>query len=362
MCAMASVIVNVENFVRAETDRMFADLQRDAGGVNRLNHTREPVPVEHQTVTRMNRDTLYSFAIVDIARGATLTVPESGDRYLSVMVVNRDHYINRVFHDAVTYELTVDEFDTPYVCVAVRILMDPADSADLKAVAALQDGFGLTAASAEPFEMRDYDSASFDETRNAVLTLAKRASSFERFFGSKDEVDPIRHLLGTAAGWAGSPTRRRGTAASSPDYRSASTTSPYGTCRWTDSGRCRCTTPTGSSSQRPRCLQHQQPDRRAERRRVGDDQPRRLRGRPAELPADHRGMELPRPPIPTPAGDPGRHLGLPGGVAARLARCSGRSPGHRRGTSSGYDRLPWVSTRARRWPRRPGSTRTTSTG
>ena len=48
----------------------------------------------------MNRDTLYSSAIVDISRGARLTVPESGDRYVSVMVVNQDHYINRIFHDS----------------------------------------------------------------------------------------------------------------------------------------------------------------------------------------------------------------------------------------------------------------------
>jgi hypothetical protein len=30
------VFVNVDNFARAETDRMFAGLQRDAGGVNVL--------------------------------------------------------------------------------------------------------------------------------------------------------------------------------------------------------------------------------------------------------------------------------------------------------------------------------------
>lgn len=76
--------VNVDNFVRAETSRMFADLQRDAGGVNVFSHSRTPTPVEHQTVVRMNRDTLYSFAVVDISGGATITIPEYGDRYVSV--------------------------------------------------------------------------------------------------------------------------------------------------------------------------------------------------------------------------------------------------------------------------------------
>ena len=28
-----------------------------------------------------------------------MTLPDAGDRYVSVMVVNQDHYINEVFHE-----------------------------------------------------------------------------------------------------------------------------------------------------------------------------------------------------------------------------------------------------------------------
>jgi hypothetical protein len=83
-----AIPVNVENFVRAESDRMFAALHADAGGVNRLKHNREPTPIEHQPVIRMNRDTLYSSAVVDISEGAAVTIPDCGDRYVSVTVVN----------------------------------------------------------------------------------------------------------------------------------------------------------------------------------------------------------------------------------------------------------------------------------
>ena len=112
-CSMA-VTVNVENFVRAETDRMFGALQAQASGINCWRHSRAPASLDQQTVIRMNRDTLYSFAIVDISSGATLTIPDSGGRYMSVMTVNQDHYINRVFHEAGEHELTTAEFDTPY--------------------------------------------------------------------------------------------------------------------------------------------------------------------------------------------------------------------------------------------------------
>lgn len=202
---MTAVPVNVDNFARAETDRMFAALAAQAGGVNRLHHNRVPTPLLQQPVIRMNRDTLYSLAIVDLRDGATVTVPESGDRYVSVMVVNNDHYINRIIHDAGEHQLTIDEFDTRYVAVAARVLVDPNDEADIEAVGKLQDGFAIAARSAEPFAPPEYDTDSLDDNRNALLHLAKHVEGFARTFGRKSDVDPVRRLLGTAAGWGGLP-------------------------------------------------------------------------------------------------------------------------------------------------------------
>lgn len=198
--------VSVDNFVRAETARMFAALQQDAGGVNVFSHNREPSSVDHQTVIRLNRDTLYSFAVVDTSAGAVLTLPEHGSRYVSAMIVNEDHFINGIFHDAGEHRLTIDRFETVHVLVAVRILADPTDVDDLDAVAALQDQLAITAASAEPYVSPTYDTASLDSTREALLSLAAGLSEFDRTFGTKHDVDPVRHLIGTAAGWGGLPT------------------------------------------------------------------------------------------------------------------------------------------------------------
>jgi hypothetical protein len=205
-----STAVNVDNFVRAETDRMFADLQRDAGGINTWNHNRAPAAIDRQTVIRLNRDTLYSFAVVDISEGATLTIPETGDRYVSLMVVNQDHYVNRFFHEPGDHTIDMDEFDTPWVVIAARVLVDPADAGDVAAVNALQDELRLSARSSRAFAMPDYDTDSLDRTRTAILELAKGlgaaiAGSERPAFGRKEDVDPIHHLIGAAAGWGGLP-------------------------------------------------------------------------------------------------------------------------------------------------------------
>lgn len=66
----APVKVSVDNFVRAETARMMTNLMAGGGGVNRFHHVRLPTPLDQQTVVRMHRDTLYSFAVVGLADGA----------------------------------------------------------------------------------------------------------------------------------------------------------------------------------------------------------------------------------------------------------------------------------------------------
>jgi len=204
--ADASIKVNVDNFVRAETaaqiDRALKNV-RDK--INTWGHLRTPPSLDAQVVIRMNRDTLYGSAIIDISKGATLTIPESGNRYLSIMVVNEDNYINKIYHDAGTYELTMKEFHTPYVYLIARILVNSSDPADIKKVNRLQDQITTKAASAKPYTHPTYDQASYKATYKLLLELSRGVADTKRMFGKKEEVGEVRHLLGTTFGWGGLP-------------------------------------------------------------------------------------------------------------------------------------------------------------
>ena len=203
-----SIVVTEDNFVRAETNRMLVGLQAQAGGVNRWKHHREPASLDEQTVIRMNRDTLYSLAVVNISDGATLTVPDAQGRYLTVMVVNQDHYINQVFTEPGEHQLSVEDFDTPYVLLGARVLVDATDASDIAEVATIQDGFSLRTAADEPLVLPDYDDESFTAVRAAVLAEASQGDHDTRgMFGTKENTDPHAHLLGTASGWGGLPER-----------------------------------------------------------------------------------------------------------------------------------------------------------
>ena len=97
------IVVNVDNFDRAQTDYEFDGILKLAGGINQLHHNRTPTPIDKQNVIRMNRDTLYSLGVVDISKGATVTMPDAGKRYMSLMVINNDGYVNEVFYGCLLY-------------------------------------------------------------------------------------------------------------------------------------------------------------------------------------------------------------------------------------------------------------------
>ena len=53
--------------------------------------------------------------------------------------------------------------------------------------------------------MPNYDEESFEAVLQAALELSRALPDSSRTFGKKEEVDPIRHFLGTAFGWGGLP-------------------------------------------------------------------------------------------------------------------------------------------------------------
>ncbi|PSL21342.1 uncharacterized protein DUF1254 [Shimia abyssi] len=197
--------VTVDNFTRAATDAELDKYVSLAGGVNKFFHFRTPTPVENQPTIRMNRDTLYSTAVVDISKGATLTLPEVGERYMTAMIVNQDHYINEVIFGGGTYTLDTKTFDTPYVIVFMRILVDASDPDDVAAVNAIQDAMSIEAASSNPFIAPDYNERDLEDLISETLRLGRFAPDATRAFGAKSAVDPVRHFIGTAAGWGGLP-------------------------------------------------------------------------------------------------------------------------------------------------------------
>lgn len=199
--------VTVDNFVRAESDSYIANFAHEAGGLGKLLHRREPASIDEQSVIRLNRDTLYSSAVFDLDAGpVTVTLPDAGKRFMSLMSVSQDHYAATVY-GAGTHRFTRDKVGTRYVILGIRTFVDPNDPDDVRKVHALQDAVKVSQKNNGKLELPRWDAESRKKVRDALLVLGSTIDSFDGAFGSKAEVDPVRHLLGTAAGWGGNPEK-----------------------------------------------------------------------------------------------------------------------------------------------------------
>ncbi|RWJ74631.1 MAG: DUF1254 domain-containing protein [Mesorhizobium sp.] len=206
--AQDTIMVTVDNFVRAESDKYFRQIVELAGGTGKFDHRREPMRIDNQTVIRANRDTLYSAAVFDLDAGpATVTLPDAGRRFMSMIVISQDEYTPAVFYGPGSHTFTKEQIGTRYVLIGIRTFVQPDDPDDVAKVHALQDAIEVEQADLGRFEIPNWDQASQTKVRDALILLAQTIPDSKRMFGSREQVDPVRHLVGAATGWGGNPEK-----------------------------------------------------------------------------------------------------------------------------------------------------------
>src|SRR5215204_3042641 len=203
----SAVPVTVDNFRRAESELVMGPIVKD-GGFGKYVHHRELYPAD-APIVRPNRDTLYSFSIFDLDAGpVTITLPDGGQRFLSLQVIDGDQYTPEVHYGAGRHTFTREKIGTRYAQLGVRILVDPNDPEDMKKVHALQDAIKVEQPGGPGrFEVPNWDQASQTKVRDALLVLGTTLPDTKRMFGPRDQVDPIRHLIGTAMAYGGNPEK-----------------------------------------------------------------------------------------------------------------------------------------------------------
>lgn len=206
MADTATTRVTWDTYVRAQSDTMFKSYVDD-GAFGKFFHIRKPTPIDQQNVIRMNRDTLYSMGVFDLNDALTVTKPDTGNRYQSMMVLSQDEYIPMVVYDPGEYTLTKDKVGTRYVVVLLRTLVDATKPEDIQAVNEIQDRITAKQASPGTFEIPDWDQKDLEKLTDAINVLADTLTDTSRCFGTEEDVDPIAHLLGAAFGWGGLPAK-----------------------------------------------------------------------------------------------------------------------------------------------------------
>ncbi|WP_338841139.1 DUF1254 domain-containing protein [Flavobacterium ginsenosidimutans] len=202
-----STPVTAANFNRAETDLYFTTSVKDAGGIGNIHHYKTLMPIDKQTVIRANRDVLYSSGVYDLDAGpVTVTLPNSGKRFMSMQIIDEDQYAETYYAPG-TFTFSKEKIGTRYLMLAIRTFIDPNDPNDLPKVTALQDAIKISQKDKGTFTVPNWDLVSQKKVRDSLIEASKKLSDTKGMFGLKGKVDETRHLLGSATGWGGNPEK-----------------------------------------------------------------------------------------------------------------------------------------------------------
>jgi hypothetical protein len=184
------IIVTQENFPSAYSNiRMGAIVDR-AGGVNKFIEMPTPSSnPEEQLVVRMNRDTYYSSAVIDVSADAFITIPET-DRYVSIQIIDENHETQPMIYGPGKHKITAK---TEHAFVIVRALEDDA-----------RRNLLIEAESNKPFIMKEWDMESFKKLEAEGNAVFVKGYDQSKAFGSKETGQTTyMNYIGAAGGWGG---------------------------------------------------------------------------------------------------------------------------------------------------------------
>lgn len=182
---------------------------QDLAGVNNILHKRQLTPTDQQPVVRMNRDTYYSFAVVDVSKGATINMPKIPEgKYISVQPVTEDHRIQPMFYGAGTFELTTHTGSHLYIVIRLDATFTEPEAAKI------QDQMLISAKSNNPFKVDAVTQESFktveNELKAKMLAITKRDGNdalVGMFTAPTDGSNKLftqeKYEVGAAVGWGG---------------------------------------------------------------------------------------------------------------------------------------------------------------
>jgi hypothetical protein len=191
-----SIQVDRSHYQEAEVARNF-NKWAAKGANNKLMHMTTLTPSGPAPTVRMNRDTLYSAAILDTSSGtASITLP-GGDLYQSVMMVDTDGYARKFVLEPGTHSVATD---TKFVWLLVRTGLEKGmdEARRMQSLITVQ-GMGK-----DTYSSPEYDQESLEKLTRILIDEAIAEDNGDLYYGNyPGQVEETRRMRSTAAGFGG---------------------------------------------------------------------------------------------------------------------------------------------------------------
>lgn len=200
------IIVDERNFTIAETDLYMLNHSNEYE-VNTFRHSRAMSSIDNQFVVRENRDVMYSHAVVDISKGATLINPD-WDVFSVIQVIDENQYTIASIYPGEQKTFTPKDVALGnHLFLNMRTGVRTIDEAGYLEAHKHQNSVEIKSNSANPYKAKGFDQTNLDETRKRLKARMAEADKPEFYFGKKEEVEDKQFLIASAVGIFGLPIK-----------------------------------------------------------------------------------------------------------------------------------------------------------
>jgi len=169
-----TVAVTDANYSTAMSDLAMQKEFAQGASNTQWHHHRTIMELDKQPAPMMNRDTLYSFSILDGGGDVAITLPETDGRYQSLHVWNHDHVTYKTFYGPGRYVIPADKTSDFFVA-NVRTQVDASSPGDVKKVNGYQDQLKiefLNGYEPKPFKVTNWNMDDFNKVHAKYVAIA----------------------------------------------------------------------------------------------------------------------------------------------------------------------------------------------
>jgi len=194
----SQISVTKENYASAMAD--MAMQKEFAQGANNTHwhHHYNVMALSDQPAPMMNRDTKYSFSILDGGGDVAITLPETDGRYMSLHIWNSNHVTYKVFYGAGRYIIPAS-MTSDYFVANVRTQVNAKDLNDVKLTSKYQDLLKveyLDDYQPKPFKVSNWNMEGFGKVHKHYVAIAQKKG--------------VQHTMGTTSKPVSLEDRNRG--------------------------------------------------------------------------------------------------------------------------------------------------------
>lgn len=192
-----TIPVTAENFTDVEAEVNFYKwVKKDA--MNKLFHLTQLTPAGPMPTVRMNRDTLYSAALVDASNGFKVHMPDQGI-YTSALVIDQKGYSQDYIWQSGTHKVNINKENGDFVWVLFRVGLEKGMEKALQA----QKTVAISDMGNKVWTPKNYDKAQYQKLHDQYMNEAINSGMFMQYGSDASRIDMKAKRLSDAAGWGG---------------------------------------------------------------------------------------------------------------------------------------------------------------